>query len=123
MSDVLIVSCRLCLEPDELPSMVTVDRLLKNPPRIVSATICLVCARLIVQRLELLDTGRIQEENFDDAASSPTDRRGGGDPDPAPTADPLVLRVNEHQKDAGVDRPEPEVPAGGADGEPAPEKG
>jgi hypothetical protein len=101
MSDVLIVSCRLCLEPDELPSMVTIDRLLSNPPRTVSATVCRTCARLISETLDAVYLLGVQEAKNNAPDGSHSSR--------GETAD--------------LDRPEPEVPAGGADGERASEKG
>lgn len=60
MSDPLIVSCRFCIEPDELPSMVTIDRLLSNPPRTVTVTVCRPCAREIAETLKRIDSDGAQ---------------------------------------------------------------
>lgn len=56
MSDVLIVSCRLCLEPDELTSMVTTARQLGSPLRTVEFSICRPCSRAIAGELQALDS-------------------------------------------------------------------
>src|SRR5579862_44154 len=111
MSDVLIVSCRFCLEPDELPSMVTIDRLLSNPPRTVTVTVCRPCARAIEAAIVNIDHDDAYQEREHDPASDLSDR--GGDPPPAsPEAgDSLVLPSDPGDSTAPVDRQEPEMPA------------
>lgn len=123
MSDVLIVSCRLCLEPDELPSMVTIDRLLSNPPRTVSATICRACAREIASKFASVDSDGTQEVRDDSPDGSHSSRSAAYDPASYSTIGALVSEGERRGETADLDRPEPEVPAGGADGERAPEKG
>lgn len=117
MSDVLIVSCRLCLEPDELPSMVTIDRLLSNPPRTVSATVCRTCARMISETLDAVYLLGVQEAKNNAPDGSHSSSGAADDPAPAPTADPVVLPRKRRREAADLGRPEPEVPAGGADRE------
>jgi hypothetical protein len=123
MSDVLIVSCRLCLQPDELTSMVTIDRLLSNPPRTVTVSVCRPCAREIAGMMIVIDyeEGREVTNNAPDGSHS--SRGTADDPAPAPTVAAVVPENKRRREAADLDRPEPEVPAGGADGERASEKG
>jgi hypothetical protein len=109
MSDPLIVSCRLCLEPDELPSMVTVERLLANPPRTVSATICRPCARLISETLDAVYLLGAQEAPINDSASDLSDRGGDRDLGSAATDSALVSESESGTPTVAVDRPEPEA--------------
>lgn len=111
MSDVLIVSCRLCLQADELTSMVTVDRLCGSPVHTVSFSICRPCARAIAAALEQLDTEGAKEVT-DDAATLSERAPGTGDaPGDSPTGDSLVLPGGPADEGARVDSQESDVPA------------
>ena len=115
MSDVLIVSCRLCLQADELTSMVTVDRLCGSPVQTVSFSICRLCARAIAAKLQELDTDGAEEVRNNAETTGQSARPGDRAPGGAPTGDSLVPGPVGDEAAPGLDRREPEVPAGGAD--------
>lgn len=55
MADVLVVSCRLCLQADEATSLVTIHRPLASSNQSVELSICRPCARAIDSKLQELD--------------------------------------------------------------------
>ena len=115
MSDVLIVSCRLCLQADEIISMVTIDRPLGAGPGTVQLSICRPCARAIAAELQQLDTDGAEEVRSNVETPSQSTPTGHRDPGGAPTGDSLVSGPVGDEAAAGLDRREPEVSAGSAD--------
>ena len=123
MAKSIAKSCPLCLSVNDPADMLPVTMEHSTPPQSAPMYLCRLCVLEIVKCAmgsELIDP----REVFPDVTiGSSTDRPAdsGSAPDPAVAA--VVLQDQRHQDDPPVDRREPEVPASGADGEPAPEKG
>lgn len=123
MSNVLIVSCRLCLEPDELTSMVTTGRELGSPIRVVGFSICRPCARAIAGELQALDSDYTQEVSGDVEAGNQSARGSASDLDDR-SGIPTVGDDQTHTAAArATDANSPSDVSGGEDAPLAPKKG
>lgn len=123
MAKSIAKSCPLCLSVNDPVDMLPVMMAHSTPPQSAPMFLCRLCVIEIMKEAvasDLIDPLEV----FPDAptrssADSPADSSPA---DSAPT-DPVVLQDQRPQDDSPVDRLEPEVPAGGADGERAAEKG
>lgn len=122
MSDVLVVSCRLCLQPDEEPSMITITRPLIAGVSSMRLSVCALCAKAIAVGLAQRNNQSLEEVLKNDSTRAP-DGAASGDSAAAPEADPPVVLQGQPGPEASpVDRLEPEVPAGGESAAPGAEQ-
>jgi hypothetical protein len=119
----IALSCPLCLtvnDPDDLLEVVIPHSAFPGsaPPRL-----CRLCVIEIMKAAFASDLIS-PEEVLPGAANLIDDAPGGAGPAAAPAADPALVSENQPGAEAaGVDRREPEVPAGGPGEPPADEEG
>lgn len=109
------LSCPLCLNVDDPAGMLAIEIPHARFPQSVPTGLCRLCVLAIMKSAVASDLIDPREVFGDVAASSPTDRAPDSDPASDPAVAAVVLQDQRPGEAAPVDRPEPEVPAGGED--------
>jgi hypothetical protein len=106
-------SCPLCLSVNDPDDMLPVTMPHSTPPQSAPMYLCRRCVLEVIKSAiasDLIDPSEV----FPHAPSGDNPDRGGGDaPDPAAAAAPLVSGDQPGADGSALDRPEPQVPAGG----------
>ena len=116
-------SCPLCLSVNDPVDMLPVTMEHSTPPQTAPLYLCRLCVIQIMKSTLQSDVVDPREVFGDVEPGIDSDRHGGRDPAGAEAAPALVPEGESGPGAPAVDRPEPEVSAGGEDGERAPEKG
>ena len=117
------LSCPLCLNVFDPDDMLAVEIPHARFPQPEPAKFCRICVREFMKAAVRSDLVDPREVFGDVEPGIDSDRHGGGDHPGAEAAPALVPEDSPGAEAPAVDRPEPEVSAGGEDGERAPEKG
>lgn len=123
MAKSIAKSCPLCLSVNDPDDMLPVTMAHSTPPQTAPLFLCRLCLIQIMKSTLQSDVVDPREVFGDAEPGNQSDRGGGGDPASAEGADPVVLQGESAPGAPALDRPEPQVPAGGKNRKRAPEKG
>ena len=117
------LSCPLCLNVYDPDDMLAVAVPHARFPQSEPAKFCRPCVIVFMNSAVMSDLVDPREVFGDAQPSNNLDLVGGDSVASAEAMSPVVPEGESGPGAPALDRPEPEVPGGGEDGEPAPEKG